>query len=161
MTLEISPYKAAHLQALLALTERAWEPVFPKMKDAIPGYVYEAFYPDGWKTRQLADVEAMCRDGETALWVAMSGDQMSGYIGLRTHREDRMGEVYILAVDPALQRQGIGAALLQFAFDQFRQAKLDMVMVETGGDEGHAPSRAAYEDAGFERYPVARYFRKL
>ena len=26
---------------------------------------------------------------------------------------------------------------------------------------GHAPARASYENAGFERYPVARYFRKL
>jgi RimJ/RimL family protein N-acetyltransferase len=36
-----------------------------------------------------------------------------------------------------------------------------IAMVETGDDPGHAPSRAAYEAAGFERWPVARYFRKL
>lgn len=36
-----------------------------------------------------------------------------------------------------------------------------MMMVETGDDEGHAQSLATYENAGFKRYPVARYFRKL
>jgi hypothetical protein len=33
--------------------------------------------------------------------------------------------------------------------------------VETGDDPGHAPARAAYERTGFERWPVARYFREL
>jgi hypothetical protein len=36
-----------------------------------------------------------------------------------------------------------------------------MVMVETGGDPGHAAARASYEAAGFERWPVARYFKSL
>jgi hypothetical protein len=37
----------------------------------------------------------------------------------------------------------------------------DIVMVETGGDPGHAPSRSVYEAFGFERWPVARYFKDL
>ena len=36
-----------------------------------------------------------------------------------------------------------------------------MVMVETGGDRGHAPARATYEGLGFQRWPVARYFKDL
>jgi hypothetical protein len=36
-----------------------------------------------------------------------------------------------------------------------------MVMVETGGDPGHAAAQAGYEAAGFERWPVARYFKNL
>jgi hypothetical protein len=35
------------------------------------------------------------------------------------------------------------------------------VMVETGGDPGHAPARATYEAAGFQLFPVAKYFRKI
>ena len=34
-------------------------------------------------------------------------------------------------------------------------------VVETGGDPGHAPARAAYEAAGFTLLPIARYFRVL
>lgn len=34
-------------------------------------------------------------------------------------------------------------------------------MVETGDDPGHQPSLSTYESAGYERWPVARYFREL
>jgi RimJ/RimL family protein N-acetyltransferase len=47
------------------------------------------------------------------------------------------------------------------SFRRARDAGMDMVMVETGGDPGHAPARAVYEKAGFERWPVARYFKEL
>ena len=36
-----------------------------------------------------------------------------------------------------------------------------MVMVETGDDPGHVPARNDYEAAGFEPWPVARYFKNL
>ena len=42
-----------------------------------------------------------------------------------------------------------------------RSAGMQIVMVETGDDPGHAASRATYESIGFERWPVARYFREL
>ena len=38
---------------------------------------------------------------------------------------------------------------------------MDIAVVETGGDPGHAPARAAYEAAGFTPLPIARYFRLL
>lgn len=158
---EIVPYEPVHLDAILDLSIRAWTPVFPLMEKEIPDYVYGAFYPDGWKTRQLADIADVCRDSETSVWVALVGDRVSGFMGLRVHEEDSMGEIYVIAVHPDCQRQGIGSALMSFAFDWLRRRDLAMVMVETGGDEGHAQSRASYESVGFERYPVARYFRKL
>lgn len=160
-TTEIVPYEPVHLKDILDISMLAWDPVFPLMKKEIPGYVYSAFYPDGWEARQLADISEVCRDNETSVWVALRDDKVSGFVGVRVHDEDSMGEIYVIAVHPAYQRQGIASALMSFAFDWLRQRDLKMVMVETGGDAGHAQSRATYENAGFERYPVARYFRKL
>ncbi len=160
-TAEIVPYEPVHLGEILDISMLAWDPVFPLMKKEIPGYVYSAFYPDGWKARQLADISDVCRDSETNVWVAVSGNEVSGFVGVRVHDEDSMGEIYVIAVHPAYQRRGIASALMSFAFDWLRQRDLKMVMVETGGDAGHAQSRATYESAGFERYPVARYFREL
>lgn len=160
-TLRIARLEANQRDALLELTVRGWTPVFPLMEADIPPYVYRAFYPNGWEARQRKEVAAMCRDENTEIWVALLDDQLAGYVGLRAHDEDSMGEVHILAVDPAFQRRGIGRALLDFSFDWIRGRGLTMAMVETGGDRGHAPSRAAYESAGFERYPVARYFRAV
>lgn len=70
-------------------------------------------------------------------------------------------ELDIIAVDPGLQRQGIGSKLISFALDWCRRQGLTMVMVETGDDAGHSAARVTYEQCGFERYPVARYFRRL
>lgn len=72
-----------------------------------------------------------------------------------------MGEIYILAVDPVAQRSGAARVLIESAFEHMRSANMKIVMVETGDDPGHAASRATYEKLGFERWPVARYFREL
>jgi ribosomal protein S18 acetylase RimI-like enzyme len=74
---------------------------------------------------------------------------------------ERMGAIDILGVDPDYQRRGIGARLTTFAVDHMRRRGMDIAVVETGGDPGHAPARAAYESAGFTLLPVARYFRQL
>ncbi|WP_315312567.1 hypothetical protein [Rothia dentocariosa] len=51
--------------------------------------------------------------------------------------------------------------LMEHAYAQIKDAGMRMVMVETGGDSGHAPARALYESEGFVRWPVARYFKDL
>lgn len=111
--------------------------------------------------RQRADVAAMCRNESTEIWAALLGDQLVGFVGLRAHVEDSMGEVHMGAVDPSYQRRGFARSLLDFSFERMRQRDLSMAMVETGGDDRQAPSRAAYESAGFERNPVARCFRPV
>ena len=72
-----------------------------------------------------------------------------------------MGEIYILAVEPDQQRRGVASRLIEHAISQMRRASVAIVMVETGDDPGHTPSRATYERAGFQRWPVARYFREI
>jgi GNAT superfamily N-acetyltransferase len=160
-SLRICPFEAKQLDVVVELAVRAWRPVFALMEADMAPFVYNAFYPFGWEIRQRKDVAAICQDENTEVWVALLGDQLAGFVGLRSHAEDSMGEIHILAVDPAFQRRGVGRALLDFAFEWIRRRGLAMAMVETGGDRGHAPSRAAYESAGFERHPVARYFRAV
>ena len=158
---DIVPYEPVYLDDILDLSIRAWNPVFPAMKQETPDYVYKAFYPEGWKARQLADVKAVLQDEETKIWVALTEGKTSGFIGLRVHPDNSMGEVYILAVDPDYQRDGIGTRLLEFAFGWMTEQSLAMAMVETGGDRGHRPARNIYESVGFQQLPVARYFKKL
>ena len=161
MAISIRSYAQSDSDQILEVTRRAWAPVFEKLEPAVDGFVYKNFYPNGWWPRQEADVRAMLGDGQTRVLVAEQEGRLVGYVGTRLHAEDNMGEIYILAVDPDAQRQGIAMALMQRAFDQVRQAGMKMIMVETGGDPGHAPSRATYESAGFQRWPVARYFKEL
>ena len=160
-TLVIEAYDDSFRDDVLALSVRAWEPVFPEMRKAVPGFVYKSFYPDGWRARQTADVGAFLDADESLTWIAHVGRRVLGFVGARVHPEDNMGEIYIIAVDPSAQRRGIATALMDTANAAFRDKGLAMVMVETGGDPGHGASRATYEAAGFERWPVARYFKPL
>ena len=159
--IEIIPFQPEHTRAVLDLTVGAWAPVFAKTKEEVPGFVYDAFYPDGWAVRQTADVGALLADEPDTIWLARIDGVLAGYVGVRMHPDDRMGEIHIIAVAPRYQRQGVGRRLLQFAERSIRAAGMAMIMVETVGDSGHAPARRAYEGFGFEPWPVARYFKRL
>jgi ribosomal protein S18 acetylase RimI-like enzyme len=75
--------------------------------------------------------------------------------------EARSGDIEMVAVDPAYQRQGIADTLIRFAVEQMRAAGAEVAGVVTGGDPGHAPARRAYEKAGFTALPLVRYYRAL
>ena len=87
-------------QAALDLALRAWEPVFPQLKAAVPGFVYGAFYPEEWQKRQLSDLAHILDNEPHTVDVAMLPDpngsetpQLAGWVCTRIHPEDSMGEV--------------------------------------------------------------------
>src|SRR5699024_8703271 len=93
--------------------------------------------------------------------VAVDAGTVIGWDCTRIHPEDSMGEVYVIVVDPEHQGHGVGRALMDRAHARVRRAGMRMVMVETGGDPGHGAARRLYEAAGYQRSPVARYFKDL
>ena len=159
--IEIIPFDPRRKDAVIDLTVRAWTPVFAKTRADVPRFVYDAFYPDGWEPRQKADVAGLLDAEPQNFWLAVDGRELAGFIGIRIHPEDRMGEIHIVAVSPDHQRKGIARQLMSFAERHIRAAGMKMIMVETVGDAGHEPARRAYEAFGFERWPVARYFKPL
>ena len=72
---------------------------------------------------------------------------------------ERMGAIDIIATDPDHHRRGIATALTTVALDHMRSSGMDVAVVETGGDPGHAPARATYVATGFTLLPIARYFQ--
>lgn len=161
MEVQIEPYNAHHLDAVVRLSLRAWTPVFDSIQNAMDTEVYRAFYPDGWRVSQQKAVEDVCAAEDTSVWVAIDTGSIVGFVAVKLHSEDSMGEIYMVAVDPDYQRRGIGTTLIEFALAWMKDAGTSIAMVETGGDPGHAPARRTYEKAGFGLFPVARYFKKL
>lgn len=161
MPISIVSFAPEFRDAVVGLSLRAWAPVFERMRSAVEPYIYDAFYPDGWEVRQAADIGDFLDAEGGQVWVAMVDSAVAGWIGIRLHPADQMGEIHILAVDPGDQRRGVASALMAHAMSTMREAGMKIVMVETGDDPGHAASRATYEHAGFKRWPVARYFRPL
>jgi len=157
----LRPYETNQRAALLDLSIRAWTPVFPALKQDVPRFVYEGFYPNGWEPRQLSDLAKVLDEEPSNVDVAFEEGKPIGWVCTRLHPEDSMGEIYVLVVDPDHQRQGIGQLLLEHSKQKVRSAGMAMLMVETVEDKGHAPARKLYESNGFERWPVARYFLDL
>lgn len=159
--MQIEPYDPRYLDAIIYLSLRAWTPVFDSIQKAMNADVYRAFYPNSWRVSQQKAVEDVCAAEDTNVWVAINADSTMGFVAVKLHLEDSMGEIYMIAVDPEFQGHGIGTALTKFALDWMKAAGMSVAMVETGGDAGHAPARHTYEKVAFEMFPVARYFKKL
>jgi GNAT superfamily N-acetyltransferase len=162
VNLTLRDYTPSDRAAVIALSLRAWEPVFVSVRAALRGSgVYELHYPDGWSVAQEAAVAEVCDSDSLRVWVADAEGAVAGFVAVQLHEGDHMGEIFMLAVDPPHQRRGIGARLIGVALDWMKAQGMTTAMVETGDDPGHAPARTSYAQAGFRLLPVARYFKAL
>ena len=157
----IEAYDESKLDAIVELSLRAWAPVFASLEVAFGPAVFRAFYRGDWRAAQRRSVTAACSTPDVRVSVASEAGRTAGFVALKLHPDDQMGEIYMIAVDPDFQRRGIATRLIDHAVAWFRSAGMSIVMVETGGDPGHAPARRVYEAAGFDLVPVARYFKSL
>ena len=159
--MRIEPYDPCHLDDVIHLSLRAWTPVFDSIQKSMNADVYRAFFTDNWRVSQQTAVEDVCAAKDTNVWVAIDADSTVGFIAVKLHSEDSMGEIYMVAVDPDVQGHGIGSALIEFSLEWMKNSGMSIAMVETGGDPGHASARHTYEKVKFELWPVARYYKKL
>jgi ribosomal protein S18 acetylase RimI-like enzyme len=145
-------------ESVIALSLRAWEPVFASFRDVLGDDLYRRVHPD-WERDQARSVaDALARNES---WVAVVDGKVAGFVNVTFDVEERSGEIYMIAVDPAAQRQGVASLLTALALDEMRARGLDLAIVATGGDPGHAPARHTYEKAGFTPCPQVWYSRLL
>ena len=150
------------VEAVVAFSLAAWAPVFASLETELGSDVYRRLYPD-WRSAQAHAVESACRAPESDVWVAVVDDRAIGFVAVCQVDEDaaRVGEIYMLAVDPRHQGAGVGTTLVNRALAEIRAAGLDLAVVATGGDPGHAPARALYEKLDFNAFRQVRYYQKL
>ena len=160
MTPVIRPLEDRDREAVVALSLRAWAPVFASLEDVLAGSgVYSRLYPDGWSTAQRAAVGAAL--ASMYVRVAEVGGAVVGFVAVVLHDEQSMGEIHMIAVDPPYQRRGVATALIAVATAWMEEQGRTVALISTGGDAGHAPARRAYERAGFTALPIVNYFRAL
>jgi ribosomal protein S18 acetylase RimI-like enzyme len=144
---------------VVELSLEAWAPVFESFRAMLGDALYQRVHPE-WRSDQAASVRQALDRNDT--WVAVTGDDhVSGFVNVIFDADERAGEIYMIAVDPAHQRQGIASTLTEHALDEMRARGLDLATVATGGDPGHAPARRTYERAGFTGAPQVWYARLL
>lgn len=152
----------ADVQPVVALSLAAWAPVFASLEAELGSAVFRLLFPD-WRLAQAGAVEAVCRVPEHDVWVAVVDRCPVGFVAVTLIDEDaaRAGEVVMIAVDPAHQGAGVGSALMKRALAEIKAQGVDLAVVATGGDPGHAPARALYEGFDFTALRLVRYYRRL
>jgi GNAT superfamily N-acetyltransferase len=159
--IEIRELRQGDLETVVEFSVRAWAPVFAAVRDVLGDDIFLRLHPD-WEANQSEAVRSSCTNDERDVFVAVDRGRPVGFVAVALNAfHKRMGVIEIIGVDPDYQRRGISSRLTEFATEHMRSRGMDIAVVETGGDPGHAPARAAYETAGFTLLPIARYFRLL
>jgi GNAT superfamily N-acetyltransferase len=159
--IEIREFRECDLETVVEFSLRAWAPVFASVQDVLGDDIFLRLHPD-WKANQAETVRSSCTNGQRDVFVAVVSGRPVGFVAIALNAfHERMGVIDIIGVDPDYQRRGISSRLTEFAAQHMRSRGMDIAVVETGGDPGHAPARAAYATAGFTLLPIARYFRLL
>lgn len=157
----IRRFRAQDIDRVVELSLAAWAPVFDSFRHVLGKQLYYLAFPD-WRESQERAVRSVCFGEESDVWVASVDGRPVGFVASRIDlaSDPAVGEIEMIAVDPAYQRAGIATDLLDHAIDQLHQAGVYLVAIATGGDAGHAPARGLYERAGFRALPLVRYYRR-
>jgi GNAT superfamily N-acetyltransferase len=150
------------VETVVTFSLAAWAPVFAGLEVELGQEVYHLVFPD-WRSMQAGTVEAVCRAPENDVWVADVDARPVGFVAVGYVDEGaaRAGEIHMLAVDPDHQRAGVGASLVRRAVTEIESRGIDLAIIASGGDPGHAPARAVYETLDFKGLQQVRYYRKL
>jgi len=159
--IEIREFREGDLEAVIAFSLRAWAPVFDSVLHVLGDEIFLRLHPD-WRAGQAEAIRSSCLNEHLDVFVAIADERPVGFAAVALNAfHERMGVIDIIGVDPDYQRREISSRLTEFAIEHMRSRGMDIAVVETGGDPGHAPARAAYQSAGFTLLPIARYFRLL
>ena len=157
---QIREFAPSDEEFIVLLSLRAWAPVFASLQRVLGNEVFARLHAD-WRQDQEKAVRGVLGDSSMHVWVAEAEREPIGFVAATLHTESFVGEIFMLAVDPRHQARGVGTALTGVATDWLRRSGMQVAMVETGGDPGHAPARRVYDKAHYTALPVARYFKAL
>jgi GNAT superfamily N-acetyltransferase len=158
----IRPFRESDLDAIVELSLRAWEPVFASLRAVLGEAIFARLHQPDWRAVQAEAVRSSCTSEDQDVFVAVADGKPVGFATVALNAfHQRMGAVDMIAVDPAFHRRGIATQLMNRSADHMRERGMDIAVVETGGDPGHARARAMYEGSGYTALPVVRYFKLL
>jgi len=159
--MKIESLENSRVDAVVELSVRAWKPVFASIKNSMHPELYTRSYPDGWEASQREAVRDVCNSNECEVYTANDVYSTLGFVAIKLDETTKLGEVYMIAVDPEHQGRGIASALTEFAVARIKDAGMEVAMVETGADPGHEPARRTYEKAGFHPWPAVKFLKYL
>ena len=124
-------YEPFDEEPVVKLSLRAWEPVFAAVEQLLGSELFSRLRGD-WRAGQAKEIRDVLADPAQRVWVAKDKTTSVGFVAARLHADSAIGEIYMIAVDPHAQGQGIGTALAESAADWLRQSGMAVAMIETG-----------------------------
>jgi GNAT superfamily N-acetyltransferase len=130
MNERIRDYQPSDRDQVVALSLRAWAPVFGSMEQVLGKEIFVWLHSHDWRQYQarsvsevLADDAIRARVAEDDAGVAEDDAGVAGFVAATVFDPERkLGEVVMLAVDPDHQKDGLGTALTEFATNWLRDA---------------------------------------
>ena len=100
-----------------------------------------------WAWRKRRQIEHDINTNPTGIFVAEIDGTAAGYITTHIDHDTKIGTIPNLAVLPALQKQGIGRALIDRALAYFREQGMELARIETLAS--NAAGQQLYPSFGF------------
>ncbi len=140
----------------------AWKTTYQWRRNVMDAGMYRAIYGDGHPEKGRR-VEQWCRKNPELTRVAEIAGAVVGFVTwMIDYPVAGCGEISNNAVAPSAQGRGVGRAMYEWVFDEFRRRGMTFACVRTNLDPGHAPARAAYRKVGFAHaIEGVQYFRRL
>jgi len=146
------------ISAIADIVRDGWENIYAGYRAQLGEDIYGSVYtsdPLLVKREVLAD--AVC---EGRVFVAVCNGEVCGFASFS--RAGGVGELKNNAVAASARGKGVSTLLYEAVFDKLRELGCNVVRVNTGLDDAHAPARRAYEKAGFEvGLSSITYYKKL
>lgn len=147
--LQIRSIASEDVERCVAFGLESFRPVFATFRLHYGEGLFNALRPD-WENAQSDYIREACSDQDKDTWVAVVDDHVVGFVVLTTNAASGLGQIELMAVDPAHQGRGVGTALTEFGVDRLRELGMTHAIVGTGDDPGHGPARRVYLKGGFE-----------
>jgi hypothetical protein len=98
--MQVRNYAASDEDAVVQFGLQAWAPVFASMRAQLGDTVFDALYTD-WRAEQDRAIRKVLSGDDITSWVAAAedDDRPTGFASARVDREQRFGEIVMLAVD--------------------------------------------------------------
>ena len=118
--IQIREFREGDLDAVVAFSLRAWEPVFDSLREVLGDEIFLRLHPD-WRSNQAEAVKSSCLSEQRDVFVAVADGKPVGFAAVALNAfHEGMGVIEIIGVDPDYQRRGIRSRLTEHATEHMR-----------------------------------------
>jgi len=110
----------------------------------------------GWDQARLAARMIEPWFDPSGFLLAVRDGQLAGFCWTKLHHTERLGEIYVIGVDPAHQGHGLGRALAIAGLASIAQRSIPTGMLYV--DAGNTGAVALYESLGFTEHHRDRWY---